>query len=104
MSEEKKIPYYDAINRVWKVTTECGDEEGDAIYIASEFVMGGLFYPFHSERPDKEEYYNHCHDFVGVVEFLLKKPEYFSIDGFEEYYSLQEQELLMAIKEKLHIS
>ena len=83
--------------------TECGREEGDAIYIASEFVKGSLYYPFHSEPSWKEEYHNHAHDFASVVSFLLKKPDFFSIAGFEEYYSKQEQELLAKLKMKLHI-
>lgn len=99
----KNEPYYDKINQVWRVTMEYGDEEGDATYIAGEFVKGGLIYPFHSVRPEKEEYHNHCHNFNEVLEFLFEKPDYFSIEGLEEYYSLQEQELLKAVKEKLQI-
>lgn len=99
--ENEKVPYYDSVSRTWKVVTECGREEGDAIYIASEFVKGGLYYPFHTEIPALEKHHNHVHEFVGVVEFLLGKPEFFSIDGFEEYYSEQEQELLKALKVKL---
>ena len=96
-----KIPYYDSTSRTWKLVTELGIEEGDAIYIASEFVKGGLIYPFHSEAPEKEEYHNHAHDFNSVVEFLLDKPAFFTIDGFEEYYSEQERELIEELKKKL---
>ena len=96
-----KIPFYDSTKHTWKLVTELGIEEGDATYIASEFVKGGLIYPFHSEPPEKEEYHNHTHDFNSVVEFLLNKPAYFSIDGFEEYYSEQEKELLNCLKVKL---
>ena len=98
-----KEPYYDSINRVWKLDTELGTEEGDAIYIASEYVNGGLIYPFHDEKPDEETGHNHVHDFASVVEFLLRQPQYFSIDGFEEYYSRQEIELLDELKKKLYI-
>ena len=34
---------------------------------------------------------------------MLKRPDFFSIAGFEEYYSKQEQELLTKLKMKLHI-
>lgn len=98
--EKKTEPYYDLQKRCWRVTTEWGEEEGDAIYIASEFIKGGLIYPFHSEPPEKEKYHNHEHTFNDVVEFLLKKPEYFSIEGFEEYYSEQERELLEQLRMK----
>lgn len=104
MSEKKeyemeKVPYYDDVSGMWKVVTECGREEGDAIYIASEFVKDGLYYPFYSEVSHKK--HNHEHDFASVVSFLLKRPEYFSVDGFEEYYSQQELNLLNKIREKL---
>lgn len=103
VSEDKKVPYYDSTSKTWKVVTECGKEEGDAIYIACEFVNDGLYYPFHSEPSWKEEHPNHAHHFASVVSFLLKKPDFFSIAGFEEYYSKQEQELLAKLKMKLHI-
>ncbi len=99
--EDEKMPYYDCASRTWKVVTECGMEEGDAIYIASEFVKGGLIYPFHSEPPEEEQHPNHTHAFSSVVEYLLKKPCYFSIEGFEEYYSKQERELLEDLKKKV---
>ena len=38
VSEDEKVPHYDSESRTWKVVTEWGKEEGDAIYIASEFV------------------------------------------------------------------
>lgn len=101
--QDKHIPYYDAVNETWKVVTEYGDEEGDAIYVASEFVKSGLYYPFHSEPAGTECYPNHAHSFESVVSFLLDRPKYFSIVGFEEYYSQQERDLLEKIKTKLQI-
>lgn len=56
--------------------------------------------PFHSE-PSHKEQHNHRHDFASVVEFLLKRPEYFSIEGFEDYYSQQERDLLSKIAESV---
>lgn len=102
--EDESVPYYDSVSRTWKVVTEWGREEGDAIYIAGEFVKGGLYYPFHSEPPEQENHHNHEHEFTSIIEFLLEKPEYFSIKGFEEYYSLQERELIDRIVKKLQIS
>ena len=46
---------------------------------------------------------NHAHSFESVVSFLLDRPKYFSIVGFEEYYSQQERDLLEKIKTKLQI-
>ncbi len=102
--EDEKIPHYDRVSRTWKVVTEWGKEEGDVIYIASEFVRGGLYYPFHSEPPSKEQHSNHAHDFPSVVSYLLKRPDYFSVAGYEEYYSQQELELLNKLKTKLKVS
>lgn len=101
--EDDKVPHYDTVSRNWKVVTEWGKEEGDALYIASEFISGGLIYPFHSEPPEKEVHNNHVHTFSSVVEFLLKKPNYFSLDGFEEYYSEQEIDLLVSLRDKLGV-
>lgn len=102
--ENEKVPYYDSVSGTWKVVTEWGKEEGDAIYIASEFVKDGLYYPFHSEPLCREDHYNHAHNFTIVVSFLLKRLEFFSVVGFEEYYSRQELELLNKIKMKLQVS
>ena len=101
ISEDEKIPYFDSMSRTWKVVTEYGREEGDAVYIASEFVKSGLYYPFHSKPSHKEQHPDHRHDFTSVVEFLLKGPEFFSIEGFEDYYSQQERDLLNKIVMKL---
>jgi len=40
-------------------------------------------------------------DFEGVIRALLDDPEGFSIEGFEEYYSLQEREMLSEVQERL---
>ena len=55
ITEDKTMPYYDEISETWKVVTEWGEEEGDALYIAGEFVQGGLYYPFYCEPFDKEQ-------------------------------------------------
>ena len=101
--ELKLMPHYDSARKNWTIVTQHGMEEGDAIYIASEIIKGGLYYPFHSEPSWKEQNCNHAYDFSSVVEFLLQRPYFFSIEGFEEYYSPQEQELLNKLKMKLHI-
>lgn len=103
VQEEEKVPYYDSVSKTWKVATEWRREEGDALYIASEFVKGGLTYPFYSEPSWKERHHDHEHEFSSVVSFLLGQPSFFSIAGFEEFYSQQEQELLYKLVTKLHI-
>ena len=46
---------------------------------------------------------DHEHTFNGVLKALLEDPEYFSIEGFEEYYSEQERQLLSKMQEKLRV-
>lgn len=75
--ELHQMPHFDSVSETWVLVTLNGKEEGDAIYIASEFVKGGLVYPFHSEPSWKEQYHDHEHEFTSVVEFLLQRPYYF---------------------------
>ncbi len=37
----------------------------------------------------------------GVLKALLENPKHFNIEGFEEYYSEQERQLLNKMQEKL---
>ncbi len=97
------FPFYDPASETWKVVTEYGEQEGNVMYIASEFVRDGVIYLFHCEPPEKEKYHEHAHSFEGVVSCLLEQPEYFSVAGFEEYYSRQELEFLNLLKKKLQI-
>ena len=50
-------------------------------------------------RDDRKTVYDHS--FEGVIRALLEDPEGFTIEGFEDYYSAQEQEMLTDIQEKL---
>lgn len=94
-------PYYDRRMKCWRMSTEHGEEYGDALYIASELIKTGVVYPFHSEPPETEKYHDHQHGFSAVIAFVLSGPKYFSIDGFEEYYSKQEQLMLKKLWEKI---
>ena len=97
-----KRPYYDVRHRRWKVEFADRDpEEGDLLYVASEYARTGLYFPYRTK--DTKNWQEHAHGFEGVIEALLEEPEGFSIEGCEEYYSRQELEMLMAIQEKLHL-
>ena len=76
-------------------------KEGDLLYVASEYARTGFCFPYRTK--DTKDWQEHAHGFEGVIEALLEDPENFSIEGFEEYYSRQELEMLMAIQEKLHL-
>ena len=96
-------PYYDHEKKTWRVRFPDRDaEEGDLLYVVSEFTRSGLYYPYNNKQTRNKKHSGHCHSFEGVIEALLEDPDWFSIVGFEEYYSQQEIDLLAATQEKLH--
>lgn len=101
MGGQKNSPVYGRNSKCWHLNTEHGTEVGDALYIAGEYARTGVVYPFHSESPEHEKHHKHEHCFEGVVEFVMSAPRYFSIDGFEEYYSVQERNMLQKLWEKI---
>lgn len=93
-------PYYDRADKRWRVTFPDREaEEGDLLYVASEYARTGLYFPYHTTKALGG--HGHDHYFEGVLEALLNNPEGFSIQGYEEYYSKQEIEMLEAIQRKL---
>ena len=72
----------------------------DVVY---EYLNTSLYYPFwlDEDRKDDRDFQSHAHSFVDALRWLLHNPEHFSIDGFEEYYSKQEIELMQAFQKKL---
>ena len=93
-------PYYDRKDRCWRVKFPDRDaEEGDLLYVASEYARTGLYFPYHTTKALGG--HGHDHFFEGVLEALLDDLEGFSIQGYEEYYSKQEMEMLEAIQRKL---
>lgn len=93
-------PYYDRTEKCWRVTfPDRVAEEGDLLYVASEYARTGLYYPYYTTKAMGGRV--HDHYFEGVLESLLDDPEGFSTQGFEEYYSKQEIEVLEAIQRKL---
>ena len=91
---------YDRAEKCWRVTFPDRDaEEGDLLYVASEFARTGLCFPYYTTKALGGR--GHDHYFEGVLESLLDDPEGFSIQGFEEYYSTQEIEMLETIQRKL---
>ena len=93
-------PYYDRQDKCWRVSFQDRDaEEGDLLYVACEYVLKCLYFPYHTMKAVGGD--GHAHNFEGVLEALLNDPEEFSIQGFEEYYSKQEIEMLEAIQKRL---
>ena len=71
------------------------------MYVASEFARTSLYFPYNDSQTKDREYSGHDHYFEGVLKALLDDPEGFSIEGFEEYYSAQEREMLEAVQKRL---
>ena len=93
-------PYYDRKDKCWRVNFPDRDaEEGDLLYVAGEYVRTCLYYPYRTTKALGG--HGHDHFFEGVLEALLDDPEGFSIQGYEDYYSKQEIEMLEAIRRKL---
>ena len=76
-------------------------EEGDLLYVASEFGRTGLYFPYNDSQTKDREYSGHDHSFESVIHALLEDPEGFTIEGFEDYYSAQEQKMLAEVRNKL---
>lgn len=103
-NENKKRgrPYYDHASGHWKLDISgFGTEEGDLLYLCGDYAGTCLYFPYNDKQTKDSEYSGHAHTFDGVLEALLEDPEYFSIEGFEEYYSEQERQLLCKMQEKL---
>lgn len=71
------------------------------LYVASEFARTGLYFPYNDTSTKDREYSGHAHNFEGVIQALLDDPEGFTIQDFEDYYSLQEREMLDTVQKKL---
>lgn len=100
--KNKMIPYYDRGRRRWRVEfPNRSPEEGDLLYVASEYAWCGLYFPYNTTQTMDKEYSGHSHSFQGVIHSLLDDPDGFTIEGFEEYYSKQELEFLDTLQRKL---
>jgi len=96
------IPYYDEKEDIWAVDVDGRHEEGCIEYVASEFIKGGLFYPYLSDGDYDENYtHDHEHTFSGVLADVIRNPKAFSVEGYEEYYSKQELRMLSMLKARM---
>ena len=110
-NKNKTIPYYSKKNDKWRVKIKMEykgkdciqTEEGDLEYVVCEYLATSLYYPFwlDEDRNTDRDFQPHDHSFNDVLSWLLHYPEHFSIEGFEEYYSKQEIELLQKFQKKL---
>ena len=95
-------PRYDRRKKTWRVDFEDRQsEEGSLLYVAGEFAKTGLYFPYNDSETKGREYPGHAHSFEGVLHALLDDPAGFTIEGFEEYYSEQERDMLRAVRERM---
>lgn len=98
--EENNVPIYDHKEECWKAGEEDNEKIGSLIELVCEYVGTQMIYPFN----DGEARPNSANNFDGVLKAALDNPDKVSIDGFEEYYSVQERELLNNLLSKLQKS
>lgn len=114
MKHKKTIPYYSKKKDTWRVKIKyeyngekCSQtEEGSLTDVVCEYLRTSLYYPFWLDENRDEDsipIQPHTHSFDDALQclLLLDNPEHFSIEGFEEYYSKQEIELLQKFQKKL---
>lgn len=94
------LPTYCSKTNCWGVETSHGIEVGDFSYVADQFCWDSVIYYFYIDK-DKS-YPEHVHGgFEAVLQELVCNPENFSIEGFEDLYSIQEQRVLMNVQDTI---
>ena len=112
MKHKKTIPHYSKKKNTWRVKIKyeykgkkySRTEEGSLTDVVCEYLNTSLYFPFWLDENRDEDSISlqpHDHSFDNMLSWLLHNPEHFSIDGFEEYYSKQEIELMHAFQKKL---
>ena len=88
----KYKPFYDKFSKTYRVFfKDRPDEEGNIEYVVSEYIHGGLYYPF-----DIAGIHDHEHTFSGVLDTIMR---YNGIgfrlrDEDKVFYSKQELNML----------
>ena len=98
--KECYTPYYDNIEKEWKVDfPDRPSERGDILYVVSEYLYDGVFY-----RYNVNENQCHAHGFEGVLTSIIhevKEGNTIDFNGFESDYSKQEIRLAQMLIQKL---
>ena len=100
--KDSKVPTYDKKMETWIVNIGGRYESGELDYVVSEYVHSGLCYRFNDQWTAAQDWNNHAHSFNEVLNAVLDdENDAFSIEGFEEDYSVQEIELIRKLQNKL---
>lgn len=91
----KGIPQYISRELCWE--WEGCEQQYNTMDAAKTFSQTHLEYPYYCGNIRQE----HGYSFEDVVYKLMMEPEEFSIEGLEEYYGIQERNLLNRTKEKM---
>lgn len=59
-----------------------------------ELSVYNLIFPYHLNGKEIENWTHHDHTWHHLMLTIMREYEIFSIEGFEEFYSKQEQELI----------
>ncbi len=89
------VPFYDFDEDCWRLDKD--KTEYDAVGVAKKFIQAELQYPFFKDSVQP----TYVNSFDEVLHALMKAPEVFSIEGVEEYYGVQERNILKSVKEKM---
>ena len=63
-------------------------------YTTEEIANFNLTFPYQLKGKEKDDWTHHAHTWHELVQDILEDYEIFSIEGFEEYYSKQEQKFI----------
>ena len=91
----KGIPRYSSRELCWK-WEDC-EQQYNTMDAAKTFSQTHLEYPYYCGNIRQE----HGYSFEEAVYQLMMEPEKFSIEGLEEYYGIQERNLLNRTKERM---
>lgn len=97
------VPHYCKKSNEWRCAEKnykgkIYEEVGDLTYIMGEFSRYNEIYRYNTE--DTIKWYGHEHNFDGVLLTVIRYPDSFTIEGFEEDYSEQQIKLIKAVQEK----
>lgn len=89
------VPFYDFDEDCWRLDED--KTEYDVVGVAKKFIQAELQYPFFKDSVQP----TYVNSFDEVLHALMKSPEVFSIEGVEEYYGVQERNIIRLVKEKM---
>ena len=100
--EIKMIPTYNEDNNEWEVEAVWNGrrvyDSGDLLSIMETFSHSGLYYPYKTKDSKQiDDWEDHCHSFDDLLHVIAEEYDSFSITGYEDHYSKQEQEFIQKI-------